>query len=333
VETAPPPPHTPSISPPATPAPIISATRDLDFSPSEKTDEHPPGRALKGEAGVVSRYDAPAELPRNTNTLDTIAPESATAPESKTPVNNIQPVNPANVGTHLTAPRDAITGAAQTEPQIERPGGRNRVAEVFELKLPEKFYDPDVRSQDVTRRIDGPRPKPAQVPRTSAEPFRVTIPDRPGLTDARLDPRPPDGVTEPVAAVIPRADLREPPPVERVPVERPQSGHPRRWPAQTPELGHQGFHAEATKVEPVPRIVQAAVEAALLGPEQKDPVMVRQPAAAGVPVPPEPRLRINRLDVQIINQSPAPPSHARTGAPDPAQLLERRYLGRADLIV
>jgi len=60
---------------------------------------------------------------------------------------------------------------------------------------------------------------------------------------------------------------------------------------------------------------------------------LRPPAPAEAAAPPQPRLRINRLDVQIINQPAAQPQPVGTRAPDVTQQLERRYLGRADLIV
>jgi hypothetical protein len=60
-------------------------------------------------------------------------------------------------------------------------------------------------------------------------------------------------------------------------------------------------------------------------------VQPRQPFIAPAPVVPPARLQINRLDVQIINQAPAPqPQTARVT--DVSQLLEKQ-LGRVGLLL
>src|SRR5262249_21739466 len=56
----------------------------------------------------------------------------------------------------------------------------------------------------------------------------------------------------------------------------------------------------------------------------------RQPSIAPAPVVvPPARLQINRIDIQLVNQAPAPPPPAR--APDVSQLLEK-HLGRVELL-
>lgn len=73
---------------------------------------------------------------------------------------------------------------------------------------------------------------------------------------------------------------------------------------------------------PLPRIEQTS-----------EYLQLRQPPIAPTPVAPAPRLRINRLDIQVINQVPAPPQPPPTQAPDVSQLLEKKHLGRVELLL
>jgi hypothetical protein len=66
--------------------------------------------------------------------------------------------------------------------------------------------------------------------------------------------------------------------------------------------------------------------------EQTSHLSLRSPPETKADVSPPARVRINRLDIQIVNQRPAA-RPSQTSAPDIAQLLERRHLSRADLIV
>lgn len=60
---------------------------------------------------------------------------------------------------------------------------------------------------------------------------------------------------------------------------------------------------------------------------------LQQPSIAPAAVVPPARLQINRLDIQVINQAAAPPPPQPAHAPDVSQLLEKKHLGRVELLL
>lgn len=82
------------------------------------------------------------------------------------------------------------------------------------------------------------------------------------------------------------------------------------------------------------RLLPEAFEAPAPRPRVEQPseyLQLRQPPIAPAAVAPPPRLRINRLDIQVINHVPPPPPPTR--APDVSQLLEKKHLGRVELLL
>ncbi|MGH9932567.1 MAG: hypothetical protein ACREA9_25470, partial [Pyrinomonadaceae bacterium] len=62
-------------------------------------------------------------------------------------------------------------------------------------------------------------------------------------------------------------------------------------------------------------------------------LQLRQPPIARAEVAPPPRLRINRLDIQVINHVSPPAQPPPMQAPDISQLLEKKHLGRVELLL
>lgn len=86
---------------------------------------------------------------------------------------------------------------------------------------------------------------------------------------------------------------------------------------------------------PPTRLAPPALEASAPRPRVEQPSkylqLIQSPVVPTVVAPPA-RLRINRLDIQVINHVPPPPP-LPTHAPDVSQLLEKKYLGRVELLL
>lgn len=108
--------------------------------------------------------------------------------------------------------------------------------------------------------------------------------------------------------------------------------------AVAPECSAAGMRSGEVSAVSIPSLTlrlpaqsQAAVPTQPLARSQAA-VPTQLPAQSQAEVPTQPRLRINRLDIQIINMPEASPP-AQTNSPDVSQLLARCYLARADLIL
>jgi hypothetical protein len=87
---------------------------------------------------------------------------------------------------------------------------------------------------------------------------------------------------------------------------------------------------------PATRLLPQVFEAPAPRPRVEQPseyLQLRQPAVAPAAVAPPPRLRINRLDIQVINHVSPPAAPQPTRAPDVSQLLEKNHLGRVELLL
>jgi|GEM_PF-4754713 len=88
--------------------------------------------------------------------------------------------------------------------------------------------------------------------------------------------------------------------------------------------------ASAARV--TPPALEPSASAPRLEPTPEHLPLWQPPVAPAVAAPP--RLRINRLDIQVVNYTPPRPTTTpQTEAPDVSQLLEKRHLGRIDLLI
>jgi hypothetical protein len=308
----------------------------------------------------IPRIESPSPNPIDHHHSLTDAGNGLIEPEAAYPNSRVTPMTepiPSMPGPVQSLDREAETtnlGSAdpadpRTSIESDRttPGAQFefRVNEVFELRVPDNFFAerPRAGSQHHSR-AEPPRLEETRTPIESAArpattapsslvlPAQVNAAESTVLIETPAEMRRPSfGVTaahtgsesaaprQPlVQTTILQVEQKEPPPAMKM---------------LTPVITELRS-SESTSREPsAAATAGVSMDADRPGPKPEQPRLslgsrpATEPAAA-----PQPKLRINRIDIQVINQ-PQAPQTSTPPAPDIAQQLERRYLGRTDMIL
>lgn len=253
------------------------------------------------------------------------------ASKDREPVRHQPLASPAeNVPNTIASGVDAVALSIAEESAKNMEGiglsSSERAQGIVELKLPKNFYaraTPPQSSQKVPKLgtdaeqatvVMPAQPKPASqgleqapllsvVPLSNSDVARISSPaavtEKPGIAIA------PVSTLEPVGER--RISVVAPVSMERVPAEEKPK-------AKETRLGEQ---------LPVPGLINAAAKQ-----ERGVPVSHAQPTPAATIA--QPKLRINHIDVQVVNQLPAQ-QPAPANSPNNGRLLERRYLHQLGL--
>jgi hypothetical protein len=214
------------------------------------------------------------------------------------------------------------------ETSRETPQTRQSTSQIFELRMPENFFG---HRKDETSSSN-------QVKRIPVEPVVSAPLDRQAETQSAVEHSSTSAIPakthaeaqSPLNAVlIPKHEdkLQTSELTPRDPIAA------RPFKAQ-PVAGEVMDHVKQNDVQPSKLMAPQTSESSAPTPrteQSSQHLQLRQPSIAPAPVVvPPARLQINRIDIQVVNQPPAPPPPAH--APDVSQLLEK-HLGRVELLL
>ena len=304
------------------PEPLAPQTTSIATQPRE---EDLFTESLHVAAPVSPVFDLPQSNPVETT--------SSPAPETRD--NSIQELTaPLHSSVSVAAsepPAPAsfqVDASSMSEPPAQRVARESPVSvenprRVFELKMPENFF-----SQPRVETAQTSQTKPAHVVsavphlQTEAQPqaLHVSEPAAPAKVPTQMQTHSvviPDPANTP--GEVQKIELREPGPTTETQaapstVEHDVAAHVSVQPSRV-------LAVEITE----PSNAKARVE------QISNHFQPRQSSLAPSPVAPPARLHINRVDIQVINQVPPPPPAARV--PDVSQLLEKKHLGRVELLL
>jgi hypothetical protein len=277
------------------------------------------------EAPVSPVFDSRENIPLET--ISSPTRETRDTPnqnfQSSVSVESSEPAAPLQVSASSTI-EPFVPTVAEPLVSTENPRAAPTSNRVFELRMPENFF-----GHTTGETLNAPQIKPAPParifsavpePQTESQPAAVHFSEP--AVPANI---PTETQTQSVVVIPERANaLSE---------------------IQTIELSHPGPTSEAQAAPPVEnevvvhvsaqpsRLVVAEIAEAPNAKARVEPtskhVQPRQPSIA--PAPPPARLHINRVDIQVINHVPPPPPAAHV--PDISQLLEKKHLGRVELLL
>ena len=235
-----------------------------------------------------------------------------------------EPAAPASFEVSATRAFDPPfqTVARESPVSIEMSRAERTSSRVFELKMPENFFGQPRVETTQTSQI-----KPAHIFSAVPEPQTQTQPVEPRVSEPPVSLNIPTD-TQAHSVVIPEPantpgeiqtiELRQPGPTKETqataPVENDVVAHVSVPPSRV-------LAVEITE----PSNAKTRVE------QTSEHLQPRQRSLAPAPVAPPARLHINRVDIQVINQ--VPPSPPAAHVPDVSQLLEKKHLGRVELLL
>lgn len=215
----------------------------------------------------------------------------------------------------------------------------------FELRMPENFYDPaklqtatTIQPQIETEELPPVSTAVAQ-PRNDEAPIDH-ISESAALIRTRRDTPAQTEIVAAPAGLLQRRESQTISSAQNSHSAQPAPQNPLAPPSVTPQLSsvvNNVANQEPQSIaQPTALLPVRASEALVPTPRLEQPaelLNLRQPPMAAPPAAaPQARLRINRIDIQVVNNMrPAAPSEAR--APDVSQMLEKRHLGRVALLL
>lgn len=288
-----------------------------NISPTTGSESLPPEKYL----AETNTSSAPAD------------PREATKPELRSDVPALGPSSPPPLPIPI---QTSIASIAERPPQesaplVETQPKSHSASAVFELKMPKGFFgqpSPEtghaeeaetlVKRSDVSAPEEPTESHPAGPPTGSldsaAEQHRAAN-DLWHVVTVKESIEPSDSQTFRLTPgkSIPESQAPPPPITRKDDVVSPADIEA---PAARVTLSSFQASASAPRLEPTPEHLQ----------------LWQPPVAPAVAA--SPRLRINRLEVQVINYTPPRATTTpQTQAPDVSQLLEKRHLGRIDLLI
>lgn len=266
-----------------------------------------------------------AALTTNLESHDMMVPAVTANPTVETFTQTSHPTAPSNEPLNISD--SAIEPFVDTAKNSIETRSGNRV---FELRMPEGFYP---STKDQTSRVDHARPSPQTrlaATTSNSQPVEVHTEEQRHVQSTII---PKQTVELPELAV----ELSLPGPTSSQPVSELHQPRPTTEAHETPQASAM-VHEIVTHVMPPSPLMPAEVfESSAPTPRAEQAAEYspfRQPSITAAPIVPPARLQINRLDVQVINQAPAPPPTPPAQVrPDVSQLLEKKHVGRVDLLL
>jgi hypothetical protein len=214
----------------------------------------------------------------------------------------------------------------------------------FELRMPENFYGPAKLQIATTIQPQIEMEKLMQVSTAVAQPPNDEAPidhisESPALIRTRRDTPAQTEIVAAPAALLQRRESQTISSAQNSHSVQPAPQNPISPPPVTPQLStvvHNVANQEPQSIaQPTALLPVRASEALVPTPRLEQPAELfnlRQPPMAPPAAARQARLRINRIDIQVVNNMrPAAPSETR--APDVSQMLEKRHLGRVALLL
>lgn len=268
----------------------------------------------------VETTSSPALETRDTSIQQVTAPLHASVSVAAS-----EPSAPASfqVTENSTVEPLVATVARESPVSIENPRAERTSSRVFELKMPENFFgQPGVETAQTSQIKLAHVVSAVPVPQTETQPaaLHLSEPTAPAKVPTE---------TQTHSVVIPE---RTNAPTEIQTIELSQSGPTTETIATPSPVEHDVVAHVSVQPSRVLAVEIAKAPGADARVEQiAERLQPRQPSLALSPVPSPARLHINRVDIQVINQAPPPPPAARV--PDVSQLLEKKHLGRVELLL
>lgn len=264
------------------------------------------------------RLEPQVSHPASPASLDVIPSSSGESPEHDSPhenrsVGDAQPeAKPGNRIFELRMPEDFFRDAKvqstpiQSQTQPEKPGVSAEVARPADSEVALSLVS-DLPASVRRTRVEGAAqneivPPPAMLSSRNESQNIQSTPQ--SLSPVQLSPtnsNAPQVLTPQVTAVASKAAIHEPQPIER-------------------------------PIAPAPVLVPDALVPTSKLEQPSGFFKLRQPPTAPAAAAPQARLRINRIDIQVVNNV-RPPVPAETRTSDVGQTLEKRHLGRVELLL
>jgi hypothetical protein len=220
----------------------------------------------------------------------------------------------------------SLVPSVHTERSHENPSRGQSTSGVFELKMPENFFG---QAKGETSSSNQVKPAPERRVDAQAE-SQPAVDHSPGsVIPARIHA---EGPSQLDAVIIPKHRDK----VSALQInESTQPGPIAQSQFTLATVASEVMdHVTPNKTQPTSLIAAQTLESSVPAPGVGQPseyLQFRQPSIAPAPVTPPPRLQINRIDIQVVNQVPPPPPPPAR-APDVSQVLEK-HLGRVELLL